>query len=78
MGRGLAAPPKNPIPALDLLGLACPHPLLSTPRTKILATAPTANMTVRLAADLRPSTDESAVRIYLVDGGGYSLGQLRA
>ena len=35
-------------------------------------------MAVRLAADLRPSADGSAVRTSLVAGGGYSLGQLRA
>ena len=35
-------------------------------------------MAVRLAADLRPSADGSAVHTYLVVGGGYSLGQLRA
>ena len=34
-------------------------------------------MAVRLAADLRPSADGSAVRTSLVAGGGYSLGQLR-
>ena len=34
-------------------------------------------MVVRLAADLRPSADGSAVRTSLVAGGGYSLGQLR-
>ena len=33
-------------------------------------------MAVRLAADLRPSADGSAVRTSLVAGSGYSLGQL--
>ena len=40
--------------------------------------APRPPMAVRLAADLRPSADGSAVHTYLVVGGGYSLGQLRA
>jgi len=40
--------------------------------------APPPPMAVRLAADLRPSADGSAVHTYLVVGGGYSLGQLRA
>ena len=37
-------------------------------------------MAARLASDLRPSADGSAVRKSLVSGGGYSLGlgQLRA
>jgi len=33
-------------------------------------------MAVRLAVDLRPSADGSAVRTSLVAGGGYSLRQL--
>jgi len=36
------------------------------------------SMDPKIAADLRPSADRSAVRTYLAAGGGYSLGQLRA
>jgi len=39
-GEGDGCPlPKNPTPALGFSGLACPHPLIFTPRTKIPATA---------------------------------------